>query len=88
MSRRACYHAAGRNDLEFELYSKQQPDISWAQNRGFQVGAASIKKYYVDQHAASKITDLARMSKFYPESRLPEPYATLSDTFSYGPPAK
>ena len=67
MSRRAFYHSAGRNDLEFELYSKKQPDISWAQNQGFQIGPASIKKYYVDQHAANEVTDLARMTKLYPE---------------------
>jgi outer membrane murein-binding lipoprotein Lpp len=67
MSRRAFYHSAGRNDLEFELYAKSVPDISWGQNQGFQVGAETIKKFYVDENIANRKAELARMSKLYPQ---------------------
>jgi SnoaL-like domain len=66
MSRRAFYHSAGRNDLEFALYSKRA-DISWGQNQGFQVGPATIKHYYVDGHVSAEKADLERMSKLYPQ---------------------
>jgi hypothetical protein len=67
MSRRAFYHSAGRNDLEFELYAKSVPDISWGQNQGFQVGAEIIKKFYVDENNANRKAALDRLRKLYPQ---------------------
>ena len=67
MGRRAFYHSAGRNDLEFELYAKSVDDISWGQNQGFWVGHDIIKKHYVTEHTESMESDLARMTKLYPE---------------------
>jgi hypothetical protein len=67
MSRRAFYHSAGRNDLEFELYAKSVVDISWGQNQGFQVGAATIKKFYVDENNANRKATLERMRKLFPQ---------------------
>ncbi len=67
MSRRAFYHSAGRNDLEFELYAKNVADVSWGQNQGFWVGADSIKKHYVTEHTSAMEADLTRMSKLFPE---------------------
>jgi hypothetical protein len=66
MSRRAFYHSAGRNDLEFALYSKRD-DISWGQNQGFQIGPPTIKQYYVDGHLTAETADLERLSKLYPQ---------------------
>ncbi|HTP38151.1 MAG TPA: nuclear transport factor 2 family protein [Steroidobacteraceae bacterium] len=66
MSRRAFYHSAGRNDLEFALYANR-PDISWGQNQGFRVGAASIKKDYVDDNIRNRTAELERLTRFYPQ---------------------
>lgn len=66
MSRRAFYHAAGRNDLEFELYAKRD-DISWGQNQGFRVGPESIKADYVTDNYKNRNAELARLSKLYPQ---------------------
>lgn len=66
MSRRAYYHSAGRNDLEFELYAKRD-DISWGQNQGYRVGPASIKADYVEDNNKNRMAAVTRLSKIYPE---------------------
>jgi hypothetical protein len=66
MSRRAFYHSGGRNDLEFQNWSKRD-DISWGQNQGFQIGQTSIKKYYVTEHLANQKKDLEKQTKLYPQ---------------------
>lgn len=66
MSRRAFYHSAGRNDLEFDLYAKRA-DISWGQNQGYRVGPDSIKADYVTDNIRDRNASLERLSKIYPE---------------------
>lgn len=66
MGRRAYLHAAGRNDLEFELFARR-PDISWGQNQGFMVGPESIREYYVEDFAVAQARDLERHRRLYPE---------------------
>jgi len=67
MGRRAFYHAAGRNELEFAMFARRKSDISWGHNQGYWVGADSIRKYYVEQHAEAGRANLARMTRLYPE---------------------
>lgn len=66
MSRRAFYHSSGHNEMEFALYAKR-PDISWGQNQGFRVGPEAIKQDYVEDNDRNRATELARLSKLYPE---------------------
>lgn len=66
MGRRAFYHSAGHNEMEFELYAKRD-DISWGQNQGFRVGPESIKADYVTDNYKNRNAELARLSKIYPE---------------------
>tara|TARA_Y100000782_G_C10184908_1_gene265890 strand:+ start:4620 stop:5438 length:819 start_codon:yes stop_codon:yes gene_type:complete len=66
MSKRAYYHSAGRNDLEFELYATRN-DISWGQNQGFMVGQESVKAYYVDANISTRKKQLEQLSKVFPE---------------------
>lgn len=66
MSRRAFYHSAGHNEMEFALYANR-PDISWGQNQGFRVGPDSIKKDYVTDNYKNRNAELARLSKLFPQ---------------------
>lgn len=65
-SLRAYYHAAGRNDLSFELYSRDLADISWGQNESFWIGYKSIQNYYVRFWLQLEAAERTRMSGLYP----------------------
>jgi hypothetical protein len=66
MGRRAFYHSAGHNEMEFALYANR-PDISWGQNQGFRIGPDAIKGDYVDDNNRNRAAELARLAKLNPE---------------------
>lgn len=66
MGQRAYYHVAGRNEKEFELYSKR-PDICWRQNQGVMVGHDAIRAYYVDGNFSQQDESLRALQERYPE---------------------
>jgi len=68
MSRHAFYYSAGQHQRELdELFSRNQPDLSFGTNAGYWVGYASIKKAYVDWFEYSARKDLAALNRRHPE---------------------
>ncbi|MFT3763035.1 MAG: nuclear transport factor 2 family protein [Pseudoxanthomonas sp.] len=68
MSRHAWYYSAGQHQRELdELFTMDQPDVSFGTNAGYWVGAKSLQYAYVDWFERQARKDLAALSKRHPE---------------------
>lgn len=71
MSKHAYYYSAGEHQRELdEIWALKTPGVSFGQDEGYWVGAASILNAYVKYHDTFRMRDLTAFAKTHPAVKI------------------